>query len=96
MCLYDRESGRMTFLFPYTTDNLEACFQDTELSHWQPNTEATICLLHTGEPNIGFYRAHDVFTPDICLSVLYGELDYRITKQLLADASTRPPVEEKV
>jgi hypothetical protein len=39
-----------------------------------------------GEPNLGFINAHNTFSPDIILSILYGEIPKKDMTELILKA----------
>ncbi len=60
------------------------------LSRGQPDTGAIVCLVYDGKPNKGFLSAHEVFSIDSILSILYGKLTPDKVHQLVKDACVLP------
>lgn len=58
------------------------------LSRGQPDSRAVVCIVYDGQSNKGFFQAHKVFTVDLILSILYGELTPNKVHQLIKNACT--------
>ena len=67
----------------FTIGKIEGTSIRATLSRGRPNSGATVNLIYDGKANTGFFNAHKVFSVDIILSILYGELTPSRTQELI-------------